>query len=157
MNIFILDENPVKCARYHCDKHVNKMLLEAAQMLCTVAWSYGNKVPYQPTHLQHPCTQWVATTSANWDWLIRLSFALNQEYKYRFFHTVNHKSYNVIQSLVKPKLPNQRRTPFVQVIPEQYRQSSDPVLAYRRFYVAEKGHFCQWTRRSIPFWFDLDA
>lgn len=28
MNIFVLDEDPIKCAVYHNDKHVVKMLLE---------------------------------------------------------------------------------------------------------------------------------
>ena len=38
MNIFILDENHDKCAEYHVDKHIVKMPLEAAQMLCTNHW-----------------------------------------------------------------------------------------------------------------------
>jgi len=33
MNIFYLDSNPQKCAEYHCDKHVVKMILESAQLL----------------------------------------------------------------------------------------------------------------------------
>ena len=36
MNIFYLDSNPQKCAEYHCDKHVVKMILESAQLLCGV-------------------------------------------------------------------------------------------------------------------------
>ena len=35
MNIFYLDKDPVKAAEYSCDKHVVKMILESAQMLCT--------------------------------------------------------------------------------------------------------------------------
>jgi hypothetical protein len=35
MNIFILDENPVTAAKMQCDKHVVKMIIESAQMLCT--------------------------------------------------------------------------------------------------------------------------
>ena len=38
MNLFYLDEDLDKCAEYHVDKHVNKMILEAAQILCTVIW-----------------------------------------------------------------------------------------------------------------------
>ena len=33
MNIFVLDNDIEKCAQYHCDKHVVKMILESAQML----------------------------------------------------------------------------------------------------------------------------
>lgn len=35
MNIFYLDPNPTKCARYHADKHCVKMVLEYAQLLST--------------------------------------------------------------------------------------------------------------------------
>ena len=35
MNIFYLDRDPVKAAQMSCDKHVVKMILESAQMLCT--------------------------------------------------------------------------------------------------------------------------
>jgi hypothetical protein len=35
MNIFYLDKDPIKAAEYSCDKHVVKMILESAQMLCT--------------------------------------------------------------------------------------------------------------------------
>lgn len=153
MNIFILDKEPNKCAKYHCDKHVIKMLLEAAQMLSTVAWHYGYNTSYKPTHFQHPCTQWVAAATANWDWLVKLTAALNKEYQYRFAHKVNHKSYDVILQLPKPKLPQQKRTPFVQVMPELYKNLNDPVLAYRQFYLAEKSHFCKWSKRPVPFWF----
>ena len=38
MNLFYLDEDLDKCAEAHVDKHVNKMILEAAQLLCTAIW-----------------------------------------------------------------------------------------------------------------------
>jgi len=34
MNIFFLDEDPTLSAQYHVDKHVVKMILETAQLLC---------------------------------------------------------------------------------------------------------------------------
>ena len=36
MNIFVLDWDVRKCAQYHNDKHVVKMILETAQLLCGV-------------------------------------------------------------------------------------------------------------------------
>ena len=49
MNIFILDKNIDKCAEYHVDKHIVKMPLEAAQMLCTNQWidTYLGFRPYK--------------------------------------------------------------------------------------------------------------
>ena len=38
MNLFYLDEDFDKCAQYHVDKHIVKMPLEAAQLLCTAVW-----------------------------------------------------------------------------------------------------------------------
>jgi hypothetical protein len=38
MNIFALHPNPRKCARWHVDKHVVKMLLETCQLLYTAHW-----------------------------------------------------------------------------------------------------------------------
>ena len=32
MNIFILNEDPIKAAQDQCDKHVVKMIVESAQM-----------------------------------------------------------------------------------------------------------------------------
>ena len=36
MNLFFLDNDLDKCAEYHVDKHIVKMPLEAAQLLCTL-------------------------------------------------------------------------------------------------------------------------
>ena len=46
MNIFVLDDDIEKCARYHCDKHVVKMILESAQMLSTVSRENGGEIGY---------------------------------------------------------------------------------------------------------------
>lgn len=43
MNIFILDNDIEKCAQYHVDKHVSKMILESSQLLCTAIRIHGGK------------------------------------------------------------------------------------------------------------------
>ena len=35
MNIFYVDQDPVKAAQMMCDNHIIKMILESAQMLCS--------------------------------------------------------------------------------------------------------------------------
>ena len=49
MNIFYLDKCPVKAAKYQYNKHVVKMILESAQMLCTAHHHYNmfTDVPYK--------------------------------------------------------------------------------------------------------------
>lgn len=44
MNIFVLSEGPVEAARMQCDKHVVKMIVETAQMLCTVGHGPYNRL-----------------------------------------------------------------------------------------------------------------
>lgn len=57
MNIFILDKDPIIAAQMLCDKHVIKMPLETAQLLCSVFWvSLNNQmslsqIPYKLTHI----------------------------------------------------------------------------------------------------------
>ena len=45
MNIFVLAGNPWDSAKMQCDKHVVKMPLETAQMLCSVWHRYGTLSP----------------------------------------------------------------------------------------------------------------
>jgi len=44
MNIFVLDRDVRKCAEYHNDKHVVKMILESAQLLCGVHHMVESKI-----------------------------------------------------------------------------------------------------------------
>lgn len=44
MNIFAVDENPVMAAVSLCDKHVHKMAIESAQLLCAALWLHGPAV-----------------------------------------------------------------------------------------------------------------
>ena len=146
MNIFILDYSPEMAARYHCDRHVPKMILESAQMLSTVLDG-----PYKPTHKNHPCTLWVAESRSNAAWLWSLARHLNEEYKRRFGHTKNHKSWDVIASLepaLHSSLPDEYMTPFAQAMPDEYK-NDDAVLAYRAYYRSKT--FAAW-RNGAPAW-----
>jgi hypothetical protein len=152
MNIFYFDEQIEVCARNHCDAYVVKMILESAQILCTVLWLNDISAPYRPTHRNHPSVAWANRSLANWNWLKQLAGALNEEYKYRFNHTRNHKSYDVILSLPTPPIADIGVTPIVQVMPEEYQQEN-PVEAYRQYFKARKSHLARWTKRDIPHWF----
>ena len=55
MNIFYLSHDPEEAAQYQYNKHVVKMILESAQLLCTAHRELGNDdVPYKSTHKNHP-------------------------------------------------------------------------------------------------------
>ena len=100
MNIFVLDEDPKFCAIAHCDKHVVKMILETAQMICTAhhfIGGYDYHIPYKSTHTNHPCNRWLRDSVENYKWLVQLITHLNDEYRYRYDKDVNHKSYDAVK------------------------------------------------------------
>lgn len=151
MNIFVLDNDVAKCAEYHCDKHVVKMILESAQILSTVCRQSGLDVGYKPTHSHHPCTIWASESLDNWIWLRNLTALLNAEYKYRYEKSNNHKSYDLVATLPLPNIPDIGLTPFAQAMPDKYKHD-DAVVAYRNYYVNEKSDFLKWTKRGAPLW-----
>ena len=152
MNIFILDKDPKVCASYHCDKHVVKMILESAQMMCTALHIRGLSAPYKPTHVKHPCTIWVSESFANFNWLRSLAKHLNYEYKLRYNSSVNHKSYDVIKSLPHYDSAADELTEFAQAMPDAYKCKGDAVKAYRTYYKMDKSEFATWKESGPPKW-----
>ena len=152
MNIFVLDLDPKLCARYHCDKHVIKMILESAQLLSSTNRYCGLAEGYASTHINHPCAKWARESLENYIWLSDLAFYLNQEYMFRYNKNNNHKSFDVICSLSFPNLPDIGITKRPQCMPEQYKHN-DPVVAYRNYYIQEKYKFCTWKNTQVPEWF----
>ena len=148
MNIFVLDHDINRCAEYHCDQHVIKMILESVQILCTALYSHGFATPYKPTHQKHPCVLWAECSYDNFIWLKKLTRALNNEYKYRFDKTVDHKSISVLDEISSLEYKKCGLKDFAQAMPEKYKVKGNPVLAYRRFYVGEKMRFAKWTKRK---------
>ena len=152
MNIFILDKDIEKCAQYHCDQHVIKMILESVQMLCTALNKKGFNTPYKSTHVKHPCVLWVEESFGNYSWLKNLALALNAEYRFRFEKDSDHKSIFVLNELSNYIYENRGLTEFAQAMPDKYKIPGDAVKAYRQFYLGEKMRFAKWTRRSAPEW-----
>ncbi len=155
MNIFFLDKDIQRCARYHCDQHVIKMILESTQILSTVLHLNKIKAPYKPSHEKHPCVLWAAKSLQNWIWLRELVFALNDEYKYRYDSLTNHKSFEVAKKLKFPPLPSLGLLEHPQVMPEEYRIPKNPIKAYRNFYILSKSKFATWRKRKIPNWYNM--
>ena len=112
MNTFILSNDPKEAALFHCNRHVIKMILESAQMLCASHWihllrSAGKEVdnfkrirdaqswafsntpvdfhpPWRMSHLRHPCTLWTAENISNYNWQLSLCESLLEEYTARY-------------------------------------------------------------------------
>jgi hypothetical protein len=157
MNIFILDTDIALCARYHCDRHVNKMILESVQILCTVLNERGFQTPYKSTHRNHPSVRWVDQSYDNFLWLAELAAALNHEYRYRYDKDRDHASIRVLGNIINLRYESEGLTEFAQAMPDEYKVPGDAVSAYRAFYLGEKHRFARWTRRPAPKWWGSDA
>lgn len=157
MNIFVLDPDIRRCAQYHCDQHVSKMILESVQLMCTALHRLGLDAPYRPTHARHPCVLWVEESHDNFQWLARLATELNREYRFRYQRERDHASMKVLAEIQDIRYPSAGLTEFAQAMPDEYKVPGDAVTAYRQFYLAEKSAFATWTRRSPPKWWTRDA
>ena len=161
MNIFYLDSTPELCARYHCDKHVIKMILETAQILSTVINGKLGEQPllYKSTHKHHPCVLWAGETQANFNWLLQLLYELNAEYKYRWNRRSDHNSFIVIQHYIEtnggaiPLISDNWHLTFPALaMPKFCKVENNAVASYRNYYNLEKKHIHKWTNREIPEW-----
>ena len=152
MNIFVLDSNPVTAAIQQLDKHVVKMPLESAQMLCSALIAHGvEDTPYKKAHPKHPCTLWAAQTRTNFLWLVKHGISLSEEYTRRYGK--RHKSQDVIEwcAAQADAIPAGELTTFAQAMPEQYK-NPDAVTAYRQYYMGEKRNIATW-KQNRPAWF----
>ena len=161
VNIFFLDKDPSKCAKYYCDKHVNKIMIEICQILSQIHYlEIGNKAPYKyTTTISNNLApfRWASTSTGNYKYCINLAESLLDEYKYRY-NKNTHKSERVIIWL-KNNIPKNikvgKRTKFmftnnVNIYIDYYK---DQVIASRNIYIDFKCKSDKWTKREIPEWY----
>lgn len=154
MNIFILDQNPIKAAQYHCDKHCIKMILEHTQMLSTAIRVCSNdsvEGVYKIAHINHPCSKWVRQNRSNFLWLCEMTEELFREYTKRYGK--NHKSYEIYKTCRNNAnvIPLGELSSFAQAMPDEYK-NSDAVKAYRTYYLKDKKEFSTWKLGNVPEW-----
>jgi hypothetical protein len=185
MNIFYLSDDPRTAAQEHVDRHVVKMILETAQLLCTAHRLLdGVETPttkigksgkpksvkkfthpdpkldgllYSTTHINHPCTIWTRTNINNYMWLYQLFVALCDEYTHRYGK--KHKCdllFRDVLNATPSNIPSGNLTSPAQAMPEKYRHVN-PIMAYRQYYIAEKAPFAKWSNRTIPAWFSSEV
>lgn len=157
MNIFVLDWDVKKCAQYHVDKHVVKMILETAQLLCGVHHltdQVNDQVPYKLSHKNHPCAIWARESMSNYLYLCELGLELCNEYTHRYGK--RHKSQDVIEWCVtnKPNICDKEFTEPARAMPNEYKVDS-VVESYRNYYIGEKSKIAVWKNREIPEWFKM--
>ena len=140
MNIFYLHEDPRKAAEYQYNKHVVKMILESAQMLCTAHHHFdnGDNVPYKKAHYNHPSTIWVRESIDHYFWLYDHMMALGDEYTLRYGKT--HLSITKCKDALRIEpfgidYDGFKQPP--QCMPEEYKDECS-VKAYWNYYINDK-------------------
>ena len=145
MNIFAVDEHPIRAAHQMVDKHVVKMILEAGQMLSTShrvldgdeyydktknnrrikRWRLSDEREdklWKASFVGHPCTQWTMASQMNYRWHATHALALCREYTHRYQKT--HKAQSLIEYLFNREpqnIPTGKLTKFAVAMPDQYK------------------------------------
>jgi hypothetical protein len=171
MNIFHLDVSPDLAARWLCDKHIPKMILETGQMLSTAHRILGSPVEdkvYKKAYINHPMTVWVRETGNNYQWAYCHLMFLIEEFHYRGFKNGQPHATETIAdtlSVLPPSLLDSYShnawmrdyTKPPKCMPEEYHEDCH-IEAYRSYYINEKRTFkdgseAVWERgRSAPYW-----
>ena len=156
MNIFYLHKDPIKAAQYQYNKHVVKMILESAQMLCTAHHHYAEKlgydnsyIPYKKAHYNHPSTIWTRQNSRNYYWLYHHMLALGDEYtkRYNKTHLTITKCWDALQYCpVGMPLGGKFNQP-PQAMPDEYKHE-DSIIAYWQYYINGKSHIAAKTEKK---------
>ena len=160
MNIFVLSECPVQAARWYCDKHCIKQILELSQILCAAYHCQGIAAPYKLTHKNHPSTIFARTSCLNFEWTIEHAKVLCDEYTARY--NKRHASQDVIEWCAKNShdlsFDQYDQTDFaIAIAPEMkcrqvegFEQMS-AVEKYRWYYRLDKAHILKY-KRNRPDW-----
>ena len=157
MNIFVVEDCPIKCARALPDKLVVKMPLESAQMLSTAhrllsPHEYCEEMSlYKKAYYNHPCTIWARETDENYRWLLIHWISLCEEYYHRYgkYHASWVRLWDGLK-IFPMNITEGDLTPFAQAMPAKYKNDC-AVTAYRAYYHGEKADFATW-KSEVPQW-----
>lgn len=154
MNIFVVNESPVRSARELCNKHVVKMCVETAQILSTAMHLRGVEGPYKSTHKSHPSVLWTLKSVHNARWLLEHGRALLDEYTNRYDKI--HATTRAIDAIEKSWYDtwnssgdSSHHTEFVQCMPDVFK-NKDATIAYQTYYINDKAKFAKWAPRANP-------
>ena len=163
VNFFYLDKDPKKCAKYYCDKHVNKIFIEICQLLCNVIHNNTNLIPpYKKCNnisINLAPYKWANTSLDNYLYLLNLAENLYYEYKFRY-DKKTHKS-EIALNWLKNNIPNhfkqKKRTKliFTENIKIFSQYFKNDIICSKYIYVVYKCKNDKWTKRNKPKWFDI--
>ena len=147
MNIIVLDRQPVVAAQYLCDQHLKDSIAATTTVVSTVCGGSGEHVS-----LSDPYVVWTKRNISNFMWMHRFSFALCEEYRFRFNRP--HSFQHVVHAAPIPfGLRGGKRSEFICNVNPVYR-GPETVDGYRNFYVDRcvGNPDAVWTKRQPPHW-----
>lgn len=186
MNIFYLSDDLQECAEFHIDRHVTKMILESAQLLCMALWAdklFGYTpraltpdeyaelkavMRAEPTNMDE--RTFVPYKAGHHNHPCSIWLRSSVEHFYYLHNLANelqreawyrgyntHKSTGVINALPLPqRTPDNGFVPPFPAMPEELK-SGDTLVDYRLFYMLDKAAIpATWRHREKPFWWDDD-
>jgi len=163
MNLFFLDESNDLSSQYHVDKHVIKMRVEIAQMLCTAhhVLNPSSNIPYRLSHKNHPMSIWVRSSKENYMFALDLGFRLCEELEYRKGTKVQ-KVLDTLEwcknNIHNIKFDSEGLTTPPSCMPDNTKIFLSPrclkevIKNYRNYYKKDKKHLHKWSDRDIPWW-----
>ena len=156
MNIFFLSNDPYEAAKWCVDRHVTKIVIEGAQVICNVFHAQGLSAPYKQTHKNHPISLWVGKSRGNFDWVLDHAYGLSDEYTLRYGKI--HKTLAVLdwcrENAHRLVFECDKLMKFPQAMPDEYRRE-DSVAAYRAYYIEGKKHLHKW-KLNRPHWIPVE-
>jgi len=163
VNFFYLDEDPKKCAKYYCNRHILKIPIEIAQILSKIHHELNSNIDYSKIYKNALVVKntigpycWIKESLHNYIWACTLGLELINEYKFRYNKT-EHKTECILQFLFdnQPKLPNIGKTKFKGTNKYDMFQyiSDDPIICARYNYAEMKCINDKWNKDGPPDWF----
>lgn len=151
--LFFLDDDPAKAARYQCDRHVTKMVTECAQILSNVHWlnryrgpeyTVDYDGPYGYTTMASPelkPLRWINDNLSNYYWAVEHGLALCAECERRYGRMRGcYDAGEVLEWLMDnpPPIPMRSRSPFMPATVKDHARlfevPNDPVATSRLYY-----------------------
>jgi hypothetical protein len=182
MNIFYLHEDAKTSAMMHVDSHASKMIIEYAQLMSTahrvldgkqvkrlskknrLLTTYDHPDPqldhtlYKSCHVNHPSGIWVRQSKKNYRWLYEMWTELNTEFMYRYNKNVPHESFRKLEMVLATPPKNMYELGFCepyQAMFEDVKNPNSSLQAYHDYYIKYKQHLAKWTKRGVPYWYEL--
>lgn len=150
MNIFYTSDCPQQAAENLCMVHINKMIIESAQVLSTahrLLDGSEDEALYKATHVNHPSSVWVRQSVSHYMWLYQHMAAMMGLYtKVRGkVHGTEDRCLDVLSEIPKA-IPVKPSTQPPICMPDEYKVGG--VCKSYQNYLGSK--YAEWRSRAKP-------